>query len=89
VVRPHRLMARAPDGPLWLAFGAYVLLTVGVMPVSTSIDHAPSNFYFWFAIGVLVRMVELEQWRQWYLTSGNEPEAPLAGGATAAAARRT
>ena len=88
VVRHHRLMARAPDGPLWLAFGSYVLLTVGVMPVSTSIDHAPSNFYFWFAIGVLIRMVELEQWRQWYLTSGNEG-TPLAGGATAVAATRT
>jgi hypothetical protein len=67
VVTNHRLMGRAPDGPLWLAFASYVILTVGVMPVSTSIDHTPSNFYFWFAIGALVRLVELEYWRTYYL----------------------
>ena len=79
VLKFHRLMARAPDGPLWLAFASYVLLTAGVMPISTSIDHAPSNFYFWFAIGGLARMVELEQWRQWYLTNGSAAASP--GGA--------
>jgi hypothetical protein len=83
VVTQHRLMARAPDGPLWLAFASYVILTVGVMPISTSIDHAPSNFYFWFAIGVLVRMVELEHWRLYYLNTGTTPTT-LEGAAPAA-----
>ncbi len=81
VIKHHRLMARAPDGPLWLALGSYVLLTVCVMPISTSIDHAPSNFYFWFAIGALVRMVELEHWRQYYLTHGGGTDAPPAAAA--------
>jgi hypothetical protein len=75
VVAQHRLMARAPEGPLWLAFASYVIVTVGVMPISTSIDHAPSNFYFWFAIGALVRMVELEHWRTYYLKQGGAATA--------------
>jgi hypothetical protein len=66
-------MAPSPDGPLWLGLASYVLLTIAVMPISTSIDHAPSNFYFWFSIGAVVRMVELEYWRQWEVTSGAPP----------------
>ena len=73
VVKHRSLMASSPDGPLWLGLASYVLLTIGVMPISTSIDHAPSNFYFWFSIGALVRMVELEYWRQWALAGGTTP----------------
>ncbi len=74
VVRNRTMMARAPEGLLWLGLVGYVLLVVLLMPVSTSIDHAPSNFYFWFSVGALVRMIELEHWRQWAITTGAQPE---------------
>jgi hypothetical protein len=70
VLRHRRLMNASPDGPLWLALASYVLLTMMVMPVSTTIDHAPSNFYFWFSIGALIRLIEIEYWRLWTLKRG-------------------
>jgi hypothetical protein len=54
---------------LWHALAVYVVLTVLIFPVSTSIDHAPTNFYFWFSVGALVRLAELEQWRRWLATA--------------------
>jgi hypothetical protein len=65
VLSQRREMAASPYGMLWLALAVYVVLTILVLPVSTAIDSAPSNFYFWFAVGALIRLVELEYWRQW------------------------
>jgi hypothetical protein len=72
IVKHYRLMARSPYALVWLALAAYVGLTLAILPVSTGIDHAPSNFYFWFAVGALIRLVELEYWRLWETGS---PEA--------------
>ena len=70
VVSQRRVMAASPYGMLWLALAVYVVLTILILPVSTAIDSAPSNFYFWFSIGALIRLVELEDWRLWELREG-------------------
>lgn len=78
----YRLMTTSPYGMLWFALAVYVGLTILTLPVSTAIDHAPSNFYFWFAVGALIRLAELEYWRLWELqnedttggAAGAEPE---------------
>lgn len=90
VVRHYRLMAASPDGFLWLALATYVVVTIAILPVSTAIDHAPTNFYFWFAIGAIIRLVEIEYWRLWDLRqpSGSaalEQQAAFAGARPAGA----
>lgn len=79
VLKPRTVMTRAPDGPLWFGLGAWVIVSVLLLPVSTGIDHSPSNFYFWFAIGVLIRLVELEHWRHWAIATGQQPSWLPAG----------
>lgn len=86
VLKHRAMMSQAPEGPLWLGLSAYVLVLILMMPVSTSIDHAPSNFYFWFSVGVLVRMIELEYWRQWSLTNPSEQQPDVLSAAVTQAA---
>jgi len=76
VVSQRRLMAASPYGMLWLAMAVYVVLTIMVLPVSTAIDSAPSNFYFWFAVGTLIRLVELEYWRIYDERNGESVDEP-------------
>ncbi len=72
VVRVRPLMIQSPEAMLWLAAAAYVIQGCAVLPVSTFLDAAPSNFYFWFTVGTIVRMVDLEHWRLW-LAARAEP----------------
>jgi len=92
IARHYRLMAASPDGFLWLTLATYVGLTIAILPVSTGIDHAPTNFYFWFAVGAIIRLVEIEYWRLWDLRrqSGSaalEQQAAFAGARSAEAFR--
>lgn len=43
---------------LWYALLGYVLVTMLLLPVGTSIDHAPNNLYFWFTLGMLIRLAD-------------------------------
>ena len=67
IVKQYRVMASSPFAFLWLSLAAYVGLTIAILPVSTGIDHAPTNFYFWFAVGAIIRLAEIEYWRLWEL----------------------
>ena len=67
IVKQYRVMASSPFAFLWFSLAAYVGLTIAILPVSTGIDHAPTNFYFWFAVGAIVRLAEIEYWRLWEL----------------------
>jgi hypothetical protein len=59
VLRQRRAMRGAADGVLWHALAVYALFTLLILPVSTVIDHAPSNLYFWFSLGALLRTADL------------------------------
>ncbi len=67
VLRQRRMMRGQPDAVLWHALAVYVLFTLLILPVSTVIDHAPSNLYFWFSVGALLRVADLTR---------SEPAAP-------------
>lgn len=71
VFSQRRVMSASPYGMLWFALAVYVVLTILVLPVSTALDSAPSNFYFWFAVGAVIRLAELEYWRLWELQNGS------------------
>jgi hypothetical protein len=74
VIRYRTIMAGSPEANYWIFLAAFVLIIVAILPVNTSIDSAPGNFYFWFSVGVLVRLVELQYWRQWAAGQPAEPE---------------
>ncbi len=63
VLRLRRVVQGTPAAPLWYGLAAYVGLSLFTLPVSTGIDHAPSNLYFWFSIGALVRLADLARGR--------------------------
>lgn len=61
VLRLRRYVQASSVAMLWYALAVYVLFTILILPVSTAIDHAPSNLYFWFSIGLLIKLADLEQ----------------------------
>lgn len=78
VLRFRGPMSGSSEAMLWMTSAAQVLTTCAFLPVSTGLDSVPTNLYFWFTVGVLIRMVDIEQWRLW-LASRPEAEAVEAG----------
>jgi hypothetical protein len=61
LIRDRHLVKPAPWSPLWFFIVVLVLAIIGFMPSSTMIDSAPGNMYFWFLIGVAVRLADLRR----------------------------
>lgn len=59
--RSKRFFPRSPSSMPAFGFAVYVFFTILILPVSTCIDSAPSNLYFWFSIGALMKLVDLER----------------------------
>jgi hypothetical protein len=57
--RGWQRIGRSPLSMIWYGLAAFVAITVGILPVSTSIDHSPTTLYFWFAVGASVKVAEL------------------------------
>ena len=63
VVGNRLIVRRAPWAPLWYFTALLVIIIVALMPSSTVIDSAPGNMYFWFLLGVVVRLADMERVR--------------------------
>lgn len=63
---------------LWYFTTLIILAIIGLMPSSTMIESAPGNMYFWFLIGAVMRLVDLEQIRASRLVAPVEAPARLA-----------
>lgn len=59
------IMVDAPASPLWHTFIIYVGTVLMVLPISTPLDAAPVNLYFWFSAGLAARLYDLERWRRY------------------------
>ena len=77
ILRVRRYVLGLPAIELWHALAVYVLFTILILPVSTAIDHAPSNLYFWFSIGVLIKLADLEQRKRGAERAAGRRYAPL------------
>ncbi len=73
VLRVRREIQGRPIMIFWYSLAVYVLLTILILPISTAIDHAPTNFYFWFSIGVLFKLADLERLRRMPVENGGQP----------------
>ena len=63
LVRGRKWMRHAPGQPIWNALFVQSLLTLALMPNSTGVDAIPINLYFWFFVGLAIKMVDLERLR--------------------------
>lgn len=59
--RARLLMRNAVAGPVWFAFAAFATIVLLLGPVSTPLDVAPGNVYFWFSLGVAAKLYDLER----------------------------
>ena len=64
-------MARSPFRSFWYASSIFVLFLALFTPINTSLDGAPGNMYFWFFLGVSVRLADLEVARSAGLRAGH------------------
>jgi hypothetical protein len=55
------LVKRAAWSPLWFLLVMLILEIIALMPSNTMIDSAPGNMYFWFLLGMVVRMADLQR----------------------------
>ena len=61
VFRLNRYIKNSESAILGYAFSVYVIFTVLILPVSTCIDSAPSNLYFWFSVGAVLKIADLSR----------------------------
>ncbi|MDQ3069289.1 MAG: hypothetical protein M3R55_06130 [Acidobacteriota bacterium] len=63
LVKARPIMRLAESAPAWHALSIFVLMVVLLSPVSTPLDAAPGNIYFWLSLGVVAKLYDLERWR--------------------------
>jgi hypothetical protein len=63
LVRARKDISRSSSSGLGFTLMVYVLFTIAVFPVSTCIDSAPSNLFFWFSFGALIKFADLQRSR--------------------------
>jgi len=81
IVRSFSVMRSAPTNALWCAIVLPVLMNGLLTPINTGIDSAPVNLYFWFFLGIGLKMYDLELMRRSGAASQNSggwptPERP-------------
>jgi hypothetical protein len=77
MVRARLWMKSSPANSIWQAGFVQVMFSLLLTMNSTGLDSIPGNLYFWFFLGVLVKMVDLERTRLMFETVGREaPRGP-------------
>ena len=61
VLKARQTMRGAPAGPIWYALASFVLIVLLLGPVSTPLDSAPGNVYFWLSLGIVAKLYDLER----------------------------
>jgi hypothetical protein len=58
--RMRKAMAASPFFVSWLSLTLFILITMGLLPVGTPLESSPGNLYFWFFLGMVVKMYDLQ-----------------------------
>ena len=69
-----RVMVSSRFNVNWLSIALLLGSILGLLHVGTPIDAAPGNLYFWFFLGMIVKMYD--QYRAGGWPSGASPQAP-------------
>ncbi len=77
LMRSRRWMRASAGNPIWIAGFLQLMFILLLTMNGTALDAIPSNLYFWFFLGVLVKMVDLERTRLMFETVGSDaPRGP-------------
>jgi hypothetical protein len=76
VLKARPLLRTSHLSPAFHAFGSFIAVTALLSPVSTPLDASPGNVYFWFSLGVVARLYDIERARRGLLADA----APVYGG---------
>jgi hypothetical protein len=77
LLRSRPWMRASAANPIWIAGFLQIISTLTLTMNGTALDTIPSNLYFWFFLGVLVKMVDLERTRLMFETVGSDaPRGP-------------
>lgn len=79
LVRARGWMRNAAGHSIWLALFLHVIFTILLSTNGTGLDAIPGNLYFWFFVGVAVKMVDLERTRLMFEKVGGEPALASGG----------
>ena len=64
LARARLLMKTGQAAAVWHTLAAFVVTVIMLGPVSTPLDSAPGNLYFWLTLGALARLYDLERARR-------------------------
>lgn len=59
MAKMRKAMVTSPLYVNWLSLAIVLALIIGLLPVGTPIDSSPGNLYFWFFLGMIVKMHDL------------------------------
>jgi len=77
IVRARPWMRASAANSIWQAGFVQIIFTLLLTMNSTGLDAIPGNLYFWFFLGVLVKMVDLERTRLMFEKVGSDaPRGP-------------
>jgi hypothetical protein len=58
LLKMRKAMATSPMNLNWLSLMFFVASTIGMLPIGTPLDASPGNLYFWFFLGLIVKMYD-------------------------------
>lgn len=64
VAKGRVIMRDTPIAAAWYSMAAFVVIVIILGPVSTPLDAAPGNVYFWMSLGIVAKLYDLERWRR-------------------------
>lgn len=64
IAQGRHIMRDTPIAPAWYSLAAFSLIVILLSPVSTPLDAAPGNVYFWMSLGIVAKLYDLERWRR-------------------------
>jgi hypothetical protein len=59
LLKMRKAMMSSPMYVNWLSLMLVLAVFIGLLPVGTPIDSSPGNLYFWFFLGMIVKMYDI------------------------------
>jgi hypothetical protein len=59
LAKMRKAMAASPFYVNWLSLALLLVFLIALLPIGTPIDSSPGNLYFWFFLGMIVKMYDI------------------------------
>ncbi|GEM_PF-2915073 len=72
IFRLRRFIQKSHFRIIWYALSVHVFFTILALPVYAVLDAAPGNLYFWFSVGALIKIADIERRKKAHDLGGEE-----------------